>query len=117
MIIHCAASELMVDVVSRLSPSLLGTAIRHCDEHKGWLPPNLFNCTSVTFTKLKTLVCIIKIYLLDIPNMCVHTHTHTGLITHTVHSQAVSFETFCSTQLKTEASLALVNAVLDALVV
>ncbi|XP_030634210.1 cadherin EGF LAG seven-pass G-type receptor 2 [Chanos chanos] len=32
-----------------------GTAIRHCDEHKGWLPPNLFNCTSVTFTKLKTL--------------------------------------------------------------
>uniref|UniRef100_A0A665TQA8 Cadherin, EGF LAG seven-pass G-type receptor 2 n=1 Tax=Echeneis naucrates TaxID=173247 RepID=A0A665TQA8_ECHNA len=33
----------------------LGTAIRHCDEHKGWLPPNLFNCTSVTFSKLKTL--------------------------------------------------------------
>ncbi|XP_013988461.2 cadherin EGF LAG seven-pass G-type receptor 2 isoform X3 [Salmo salar] len=33
----------------------IGTAIRHCDEHKGWLPPNLFNCTSVTFTKLKTL--------------------------------------------------------------
>ncbi|XP_031143312.1 cadherin EGF LAG seven-pass G-type receptor 2 isoform X3 [Sander lucioperca] len=33
----------------------LGTAIRHCDEHKGWLPPNLFNCTSVTFNKLKAL--------------------------------------------------------------
>ncbi|XP_040889470.1 cadherin EGF LAG seven-pass G-type receptor 2 [Toxotes jaculatrix] len=33
----------------------LGTAIRHCDEHKGWLPPNLFNCTSVTFSKLKAL--------------------------------------------------------------
>uniref|UniRef100_A0A673ZB10 Cadherin EGF LAG seven-pass G-type receptor 2 n=1 Tax=Salmo trutta TaxID=8032 RepID=A0A673ZB10_SALTR len=33
----------------------IGTAIRHCDEHKGWLPPNLFNCTSVTFTKLKAL--------------------------------------------------------------
>ncbi|CAB1418945.1 unnamed protein product [Pleuronectes platessa] len=33
----------------------LGTAVRHCDEHKGWLPPNLFNCTSVTFSKLKTL--------------------------------------------------------------
>ncbi|XP_046730560.1 cadherin EGF LAG seven-pass G-type receptor 2 isoform X2 [Silurus meridionalis] len=32
-----------------------GTAIRHCDEHKGWLPPNLFNCTSITFTKLKPL--------------------------------------------------------------
>ncbi|XP_067443425.1 cadherin EGF LAG seven-pass G-type receptor 2 isoform X2 [Thunnus thynnus] len=33
----------------------LGTAVRHCDEHKGWLPPNLFNCTSVTFSKLKAL--------------------------------------------------------------
>ncbi|XP_052329457.1 cadherin EGF LAG seven-pass G-type receptor 2-like isoform X4 [Oncorhynchus keta] len=33
----------------------IGTAVRHCDEHKGWLPPNLFNCTSVTFTKLKAL--------------------------------------------------------------
>uniref|UniRef100_A0A3B3WL83 Cadherin EGF LAG seven-pass G-type receptor 2 n=1 Tax=Poecilia mexicana TaxID=48701 RepID=A0A3B3WL83_9TELE len=32
----------------------VGTAIRHCDEHKGWLPPNLFNCTSVTFSKLKS---------------------------------------------------------------
>ncbi|XP_061788733.2 cadherin EGF LAG seven-pass G-type receptor 2 isoform X3 [Nerophis lumbriciformis] len=34
----------------------LGTAIRHCDEHKGWLPPNLFNCTSVTFSQLKALL-------------------------------------------------------------
>ncbi|AWP02840.1 putative cadherin EGF LAG seven-pass G-type receptor 2 [Scophthalmus maximus] len=33
----------------------IGTAVRHCDEHKGWLPPNLFNCTSVTFSKLKAL--------------------------------------------------------------
>ncbi|XP_051549071.1 LOW QUALITY PROTEIN: cadherin EGF LAG seven-pass G-type receptor 2-like [Myxocyprinus asiaticus] len=33
----------------------IGTAIRHCDEHKGWLSPNLFNCTSVSFSKLKTL--------------------------------------------------------------
>ncbi|XP_067272650.1 cadherin EGF LAG seven-pass G-type receptor 2 [Pseudorasbora parva] len=33
----------------------VGTAIRHCDEHKGWLSPNLFNCTSVSFGKLKTL--------------------------------------------------------------
>ncbi|XP_058860276.1 cadherin EGF LAG seven-pass G-type receptor 2-like isoform X2 [Acipenser ruthenus] len=32
----------------------IGTAIRHCDEHKGWLPPNIFNCTSVTFADLKT---------------------------------------------------------------
>ncbi|KAJ8258826.1 hypothetical protein COCON_G00178380 [Conger conger] len=33
----------------------IGTAIRHCDEHKGWLPPSLFNCTSISFTKLKTI--------------------------------------------------------------
>lgn len=39
------------------SPPSPGTAIRHCDEHKGWLPPNLFNCTSTTFSKLKLLVC------------------------------------------------------------
>ncbi|XP_077101784.1 cadherin EGF LAG seven-pass G-type receptor 2-like [Siphateles boraxobius] len=33
----------------------IGTAIRHCDEHKGWLSPNLFNCTSLSFSALKTL--------------------------------------------------------------
>ncbi|XP_078500339.1 cadherin EGF LAG seven-pass G-type receptor 2 isoform X1 [Lissotriton helveticus] len=33
-----------------------GTAIRHCDEHKGWLPPSLFNCSSVAFSQLKNLV-------------------------------------------------------------
>lgn len=33
-----------------------GTAVRHCDEHRGWLLPNLFNCTSVTFSELKGFV-------------------------------------------------------------
>ncbi|XP_069489759.1 cadherin EGF LAG seven-pass G-type receptor 2 isoform X2 [Ambystoma mexicanum] len=33
-----------------------GTAIRHCDEHKGWLPPSLFNCSSLAFSQLKNLV-------------------------------------------------------------
>ncbi|TRY55727.1 hypothetical protein DNTS_010295 [Danionella cerebrum] len=32
-----------------------GTAVRHCDEHKGWLAPDLFDCSSVSFTKLKSL--------------------------------------------------------------
>ncbi|MBN3295144.1 CELR2 protein, partial [Amia calva] len=36
----------------------VGTAIRHCDEHKGWLPPNLFNCTSSAFAPLKSFVRI-----------------------------------------------------------
>uniref|UniRef100_A0A6Q2YZ44 Cadherin EGF LAG seven-pass G-type receptor 2 n=1 Tax=Esox lucius TaxID=8010 RepID=A0A6Q2YZ44_ESOLU len=43
----------------------LGTAIRHCDEHKGWLPPNLFNCTSVSFTKLKSEKLARNMSLLD----------------------------------------------------
>uniref|UniRef100_K7FSG0 Cadherin EGF LAG seven-pass G-type receptor 2 n=1 Tax=Pelodiscus sinensis TaxID=13735 RepID=K7FSG0_PELSI len=33
-----------------------GTAVRHCDEHKGWLAPNLFNCTSLPFAQLRSLV-------------------------------------------------------------
>ncbi|KAM6985970.1 cadherin EGF LAG seven-pass G-type receptor 1 [Aplochiton taeniatus] len=33
----------------------LGTAIRHCSDEKGWLPPELFNCTTVTFSLLKKM--------------------------------------------------------------
>nr|DBA31283.1 TPA: hypothetical protein GDO54_007159 [Pyxicephalus adspersus] len=33
----------------------VGKAIRHCSEEKGWLPPELFNCTTLTFLELKTL--------------------------------------------------------------
>lgn len=32
--------------------------MRHCDEHKGWLPPNLFNCTSLAFAALKGFVSV-----------------------------------------------------------
>ncbi|TRY59254.1 hypothetical protein DNTS_026390, partial [Danionella cerebrum] len=31
----------------------IGTAVRHCNDEKGWLPPELFNCTSITFSHLK----------------------------------------------------------------
>ncbi|KAM6044521.1 cadherin EGF LAG seven-pass G-type receptor 2 isoform 2-T2 [Chlamydotis macqueenii] len=31
----------------------IGTAVRHCDEHRGWLPPNLFNCSSLAFAALR----------------------------------------------------------------
>uniref|UniRef100_A0A8V5GQH3 Cadherin EGF LAG seven-pass G-type receptor 2 n=1 Tax=Melopsittacus undulatus TaxID=13146 RepID=A0A8V5GQH3_MELUD len=31
----------------------VGTALRHCDEHRGWLPPNLFNCSSIAFAPLR----------------------------------------------------------------
>ncbi|XP_063302853.1 cadherin EGF LAG seven-pass G-type receptor 1 isoform X3 [Pelobates fuscus] len=33
----------------------VGNAIRHCSEEKGWLPPELFNCTTLTFLDLKSL--------------------------------------------------------------
>ncbi|XP_041442377.1 cadherin EGF LAG seven-pass G-type receptor 1 isoform X2 [Xenopus laevis] len=33
----------------------VGNAIRHCSEEKGWLPPELFNCTNLSFLELKTL--------------------------------------------------------------
>ncbi|XP_062373889.1 cadherin EGF LAG seven-pass G-type receptor 1-like [Sardina pilchardus] len=33
----------------------VGTAIRHCGEERGWLPPDLFNCTSNAFVLLKKL--------------------------------------------------------------
>ncbi|XP_056129029.1 cadherin EGF LAG seven-pass G-type receptor 2 [Lampris incognitus] len=68
----------------------VGTAIRHCDEHKGWLPPNLFNCTSITFTKLKALSekLLRNISILDtghvqhtaaiLANATLHTHKYYG---------------------------------------
>uniref|UniRef100_A0A8C7MDE8 Cadherin EGF LAG seven-pass G-type receptor 1 n=1 Tax=Oncorhynchus kisutch TaxID=8019 RepID=A0A8C7MDE8_ONCKI len=34
----------------------IGTAIRHCNDEKGWLPPELFNCTTVSFTQLMKMV-------------------------------------------------------------
>uniref|UniRef100_A0A670IY50 Cadherin EGF LAG seven-pass G-type receptor 3 n=1 Tax=Podarcis muralis TaxID=64176 RepID=A0A670IY50_PODMU len=30
----------------------LGAAVRHCDEERGWLEPDLFNCTSPAFKEL-----------------------------------------------------------------
>ncbi|XP_074952154.1 cadherin EGF LAG seven-pass G-type receptor 3 isoform X1 [Phalacrocorax aristotelis] len=33
-----------------------GAAIRHCDEEKGWLEPDLFNCTSPAFKELSMLL-------------------------------------------------------------
>ncbi|XP_077340579.1 cadherin EGF LAG seven-pass G-type receptor 2 [Lithobates pipiens] len=38
----------------------VGTAIRHCDEHRGWLPPNLSNCTSRSLIPLKGLLDVLK---------------------------------------------------------
>ncbi|XP_072276680.1 cadherin EGF LAG seven-pass G-type receptor 3 isoform X2 [Pyxicephalus adspersus] len=34
----------------------LGAAIRHCDDIKGWMEPDLFNCTSPAFMELSALL-------------------------------------------------------------
>lgn len=34
----------------------LGNAVRHCSGEKGWLPAELFNCTTVSFLELKAMV-------------------------------------------------------------
>ncbi|CAN0009372.1 unnamed protein product [Bubo scandiacus] len=33
----------------------VGNAVRHCNIEKGWLPPELFNCTTSTFVDLKVM--------------------------------------------------------------
>ncbi|XP_019732668.1 cadherin EGF LAG seven-pass G-type receptor 1-like isoform X3 [Hippocampus comes] len=33
----------------------IGTAIRHCSDEKGWLSPELFNCTAASFAQLTKL--------------------------------------------------------------
>ncbi|XP_075816371.1 cadherin EGF LAG seven-pass G-type receptor 1 isoform X1 [Microtus pennsylvanicus] len=33
----------------------VGNAVRHCSGEKGWLPPELFNCTSGSFVDLKAM--------------------------------------------------------------
>lgn len=37
-------------------PRSLGDAVRHCSGEKGWLPAELFNCTTVSFLELKATV-------------------------------------------------------------
>lgn len=41
-----------------------GNAVRHCNIEKGWLPPELFNCTTNTFVDLKVMVSCVFLYLL-----------------------------------------------------
>ncbi|XP_010072904.1 PREDICTED: cadherin EGF LAG seven-pass G-type receptor 3-like, partial [Pterocles gutturalis] len=40
----------------QLIPVIAGAAVRHCDEEKGWLEPDLFNCTSPAFKELSMLL-------------------------------------------------------------
>uniref|UniRef100_A0A8C4W938 Cadherin EGF LAG seven-pass G-type receptor 2 n=1 Tax=Gopherus evgoodei TaxID=1825980 RepID=A0A8C4W938_9SAUR len=55
-----------------------GTAVRHCDEHKGWLAPNLFNCTSLPFAQLRSLVRLVQRAALQLHNATQHTTSYFG---------------------------------------
>ncbi|KAL4681681.1 hypothetical protein H8959_007158 [Pygathrix nigripes] len=33
----------------------VGNAVRHCSGEKGWLPPELFNCTTISFVDLRAM--------------------------------------------------------------
>nr|XP_025039040.1 cadherin EGF LAG seven-pass G-type receptor 1 isoform X3 [Pelodiscus sinensis] len=34
----------------------VGNAVRHCNSERGWLPPELFNCTTLIFVDLKLMI-------------------------------------------------------------
>lgn len=51
----------MLFTIHALSPS--GNAVRHCNIEKGWLPPELFNCTTNTFVDLKIMVSCVFLWL------------------------------------------------------
>lgn len=39
-----------------------GAAIRHCDVERGWMEPDLYNCTSPPFVELNAAVCTVNYY-------------------------------------------------------
>lgn len=52
-------SVLNVIVIYMPCPLLrTGAAIRHCDVERGWLEPDLYNCTSPPFVELNAAVCV-----------------------------------------------------------
>lgn len=71
-----------------------GNAVRHCNIEKGWLPPELFNCTTNTFVDLKIMVSCLFLVLplfykgssvrlqFDIPALHLLTESLNPLISH-----------------------------------
>ena len=60
------------------SPVPPGAAIRHCDQERGWLEPDLYNCTSPPFVELNIPVC--TPYHCTAPQRA--PHVHLGALTH-----------------------------------
>ncbi|CDQ84684.1 unnamed protein product [Oncorhynchus mykiss] len=62
----------------------IGTAIRHCNDEKGWLPPELFNCTTVSFTQLMKMVRMLDLIhssLTQRPVLATDVHVHSSFVT------------------------------------
>ncbi|KAK2121821.1 Cadherin EGF LAG seven-pass G-type receptor 1 [Saguinus oedipus] len=52
----CSGSE-SIRIGNGNTPARINrNAVRHCSVEKGWLPPELFNCTTVYFVDLRTMV-------------------------------------------------------------
>ncbi|XP_065807162.1 cadherin EGF LAG seven-pass G-type receptor 1 isoform X4 [Labrus bergylta] len=77
----------------------IGTAIRHCSNEKGWLSPELFNCTTITFSHLMKL------------NEYLHRNTsrmdseHSKNIAHLLYGATNNTEHYYGNDVKTAAQL------------
>ncbi|XP_060885601.1 cadherin EGF LAG seven-pass G-type receptor 1 isoform X2 [Labrus mixtus] len=77
----------------------IGTAIRHCSNEKGWLSPELFNCTTITFSHLMKL------------NEYLHRNTsrmdseHSKNIAHMLYGATNNTEHYYGNDVKTAAQL------------
>uniref|UniRef100_A0A3B3ZJN6 Uncharacterized protein n=1 Tax=Periophthalmus magnuspinnatus TaxID=409849 RepID=A0A3B3ZJN6_9GOBI len=77
----------------------IGTAIRHCSDEKGWLAPELFNCTTVTFSHLKKLNEDLR------RNTSRMNNEHAKTIVRMLHSATDSTREYYGNDVKTAAQL------------
>ncbi|XP_020781834.2 cadherin EGF LAG seven-pass G-type receptor 1 [Boleophthalmus pectinirostris] len=77
----------------------IGTAIRHCSDDKGWLAPELFNCTTVTFSHLKKLNEDLR------SNTSRMNNEHAKTIVRMLHSATDSTREYYGNDVKTAAQL------------
>lgn len=77
----------------------IGTAIRHCNDEKGWLAPELFNCTTVTFSHLTKLNDDLR------RNTSKMNNEHAKTIVRMLHSATDNTEHYYGNDVKTAAQL------------
>uniref|UniRef100_A0A8C7SBF9 Cadherin EGF LAG seven-pass G-type receptor 1a n=1 Tax=Oncorhynchus mykiss TaxID=8022 RepID=A0A8C7SBF9_ONCMY len=73
----------------------IGTAIRHCNDEKGWLPPELFNCTTVSFTQLMKMVRMLDLIhssLTQRPVLATDVHVHSSFTAFQLLTRVLQYE-------------------------